>query len=149
MPFRSTYGGLYPIITSREMNRLHEIIQRCGIDLGAAYKGNDYSTRNPMLAMITELDSDFTKLSPKQFVGWLRLLEEQLLEWFREQQKFDSEEIRWSTTWDTSRPGVTEYVEKTQLELQEHMRDTSICLQDLQTIRKNVRQRYYQQQVSG
>jgi len=144
MAFRSEYGGLYPIITSREMNRLHEIIQRCGIDLGAAYM-RDY-VNNPMRAMITELDSDFTKLSPKQFVGWLRLLEEQLLEWFREQQKFDSEEIRWSTTWDTSRPGVTEFVDKTQIELQEHMKDISICLQDLQTIRKNVRQRYYKQQ---
>ena len=147
MPFRSAYGGLYPIITSREMNRLHEIIQRCGIDLGAATTyGYAEMNRNPMLAMIRELDSDFTKLSPKQFVGWLRMIEEQLSEWFREQQKFDSDEIRWSTTWDTSRPGVTEYVEKTQLELQEHMRDTSICLQDLQTIRKNVRQRYYKQQ---
>lgn len=144
MAFRSTYGGLYPIITSREMNRLHEIIQRCGIDLGVAFIGGP-TARNPMRAIMTEVDSDFTKLSSKQFLGWLRAIEGQLSEWFTEQQKFDSDEIRWSTTWDASRPGVAEYVKKTQLELQEHIRDASICLQDVQRIRKNVERRYRQQ----
>ena len=150
MPFRSAYGGLYPIITSREMNRIYEIIQTCGIDMGVAYiLPHD---ENPMLRMIEEFDSDITKLSTKQFIHWLGLVAEQLLEWVTEQRQFESEEIRWSqeeikwsSTWDTSKPAVIDQVEKTQVESEENMRVASFCLQDLQRIKKNVEQRYRQQ----
>lgn len=152
MTMRATYGGLFSVINSREVNRLREIIDRCGLEMGAigfdssSIIARGYNPRNPMQLMYREYDNDFTQLPLKQFVNWLRQLEEHLSSWYRDKQKETSNVIRWSQSW------VQDEIDDTQTdsgllsmavkEDTEELKLASDCLTDLKRIRRNVEQRF-------
>tara|TARA_B100000749_G_scaffold280850_1_gene279270 strand:+ start:5181 stop:5642 length:462 start_codon:yes stop_codon:yes gene_type:complete len=151
MTMRATYGGLFSVINSREVNRLREIIDRCGLEMGAigfdssSISARGYNPRNPMQLLYREYDNDFTQLPLKQFVNWLRQLEEHLSSWYRDKQKQTSEAIRWSQSWVQDEIDEKDNSGLLSMAVNEdtgELKLASDCLTDLKRIRRNVEQRY-------
>jgi len=139
MTMRATYGGLFSVINSREVNRLREILERCGLELGGIYPPN---ASNPMYAMFKLYENDFTQLPLETFVSWLKNLERYLSGWYRDKQKEHSETIRWSEHWRVDPKEALPDIEQMVNEDTGELKLASDCLTDLKRIRRNVEQRY-------